>query len=177
MIEKPPAEWARESEFVSSARDVAETTVAVARTGAAAVRTGLHLARGVFCSAFAVFWAFVALTAGSSGSFPTFFGVGLMAAAMAWAAARAFAKARGGAGKVRRALSVEPTAPPRATADRAPAAAHAKNRGGWGAQAEFDADAIIARHLAARAQPSAGEARGPESMVQADKPRFGRKVA
>jgi hypothetical protein len=54
--------------------------------------------RGVICFFFAVIWGIPALFAGLFGSLPTFLGVGALAALMAWAGVRAFAKAREASG-------------------------------------------------------------------------------
>ena len=93
MVRKPPAGWQREE---SAPVRAVRTTAAVARGGARAAARGGHFAAGVFCFFLAALWGFAALAGGLiGGSLPTFIGVGAMAALMAWAGRRAFAKARG----------------------------------------------------------------------------------
>ena len=92
MIQKPSGDWQR---GVTPLANVVENATSMARGGARVARTGGHTLRGLLCWGFALLWGFAALAAGASGSLPTFVGVGLMAAGMAWAGNRAFAKARG----------------------------------------------------------------------------------
>jgi hypothetical protein len=96
MVRKPPADWQRgESAAIRTARTAAE----LAKGGAKAARTGGHVARGLFCYFFAILWGYAALAGGLfAGSIPTLIGVGAMAAFMAWAGKRAFAKAREASG-------------------------------------------------------------------------------
>ena len=55
--------------------------------------------RGLLCFFFAILWGFAALAGGLlAGNLPTLIGVGAMAAFMAWAGRRAFAKARATSG-------------------------------------------------------------------------------
>ena len=92
MIRKPPTEpWRAPGAAVRTV----QTAVDVAQGGAKAARAGGHVLRGLFCYAFAILWGIAALFGGLlGGSLPTFFGVGAMAAFMAWAGRRAFARAR-----------------------------------------------------------------------------------
>lgn len=92
MIRKPPTDWQRrESATIATARAAA----GLATGGVRAARRGGHVARGLFCFLFAILWGFAALAGGLfAGSLPTLIGVGAMAAFMAWAGKRAFAKAR-----------------------------------------------------------------------------------
>jgi hypothetical protein len=91
MIRKPPASApSRESPAVRTI----QTAAGAFNGGVKVVRTGGHVARGLFCFFFAALWGFAALAGGLfAGSLPTFIGVGAMAAFMAWAGRRAFAKA------------------------------------------------------------------------------------
>ena len=92
MIRKPPSERLHvEPAAIRSVRAAGE----VARGGAKVARAGGHAARGLFCFFFAAIWGMAALFGGLlAGDLPTFIGVGAMAAFMAWAGRRAFAKAR-----------------------------------------------------------------------------------
>jgi hypothetical protein len=96
MIRKPPADWERQE---SAAVKTVKAAVEAAHAGAGVARRGGHLARGLLCFFFAIIWGLGALFGGLlGGSAPTFFGVGAMAAFMAWAGVRAFAKARAASG-------------------------------------------------------------------------------
>jgi hypothetical protein len=91
MIRKPPADWQHgESAPVQTIRTVASA----ASHGTRVARRGVHFVRGLLCFFFAAIWGFAALAGGLvGGSLPTLIGVGAMAAFMAWAGRRAFAKA------------------------------------------------------------------------------------
>jgi hypothetical protein len=89
MIRKPDTDWGRESTFAASTRDIA-------RGGVTLVSRGGHAVRGLVCWAFAILWGLAALGGGLiGGSLPTLFGVGAMAASMAWLGNGAFKRARG----------------------------------------------------------------------------------
>ena len=92
MIRKPPADWQHgESAPVRTVR----TVVSAASRGTRVARRGGHFVRGLLCFFFAILWGFAALSGGLlAGNLPTLIGVGAMAAFMAWAGRRAFAKAR-----------------------------------------------------------------------------------
>jgi hypothetical protein len=96
MIRKPSADWQRgESAAVKAVRSAASA----GQRGASVARRGGHAVRGVVCFSFAIIWGFAALAGGLfAGSLPTLIGVGAMAAVMAWAGKRAFAKAREASG-------------------------------------------------------------------------------
>jgi hypothetical protein len=92
MIRKPPAHWQRDD---SAPVRTVRTVVSAASHGTRVVRRGGHFLRGLVCFFFAALWGFAALAGGLlAGSLPTLIGVGAMAAFMAWAGRRAFAKAR-----------------------------------------------------------------------------------
>jgi hypothetical protein len=91
MIRKPPAEWQRKP---GPTVKTFEAAVQLADRGASLARRGRQAACGVLCYFFAVVWGLAALGGLLGGSIPTFIGVGVMAALMAWGGARAFAKAR-----------------------------------------------------------------------------------
>jgi hypothetical protein len=92
MVRKPSTDWQYGDDTV--VRTV-QTATGFARGGVKVARSGAHFARGLFCAFFAILWGFAALAGGLfAGSLPTFVGVGAMAAFMAWAGRRAFAKAR-----------------------------------------------------------------------------------
>ena len=96
MIRKPPADSQRSD---SAAERTIRTAGNVASGGVKVARAGGHLARGLFCYFFAALWGFAALAGGLlAGDMATFIFVGAMAAGMAWAGRRAFAKARATAG-------------------------------------------------------------------------------
>jgi hypothetical protein len=92
MIRKPPSGWqGEESAALKSVRSAA----GAAHRGAHVARRGGHAARGLFCFFLAAIWGFAALAGGLiAGDIITFVCVGAMAALMAWAGRRAFAKAR-----------------------------------------------------------------------------------
>lgn len=91
MIRKPPASAPRRE---SPAVRTIQTAAGAFNGGVKVARAGGHVARGLFCFFFAALWGFAALAGGLvGGSFPTLIGVGAMAAFMAWAGRRAFAKA------------------------------------------------------------------------------------
>lgn len=92
MIQKPPGDWQRGATPLAS---TVENATSLARGGARVARAGAHTMRGLFCWGLALLWGFAALAAGAAGRLPTSVGVGLMAAGMAWAGNRAFAKAHG----------------------------------------------------------------------------------
>jgi hypothetical protein len=95
MIRKPPADWQpRESAAVKAVRSATRA----GQHGARAARRGGHVLRGLVCFFFAIMWGIPALLGGLFGSVPTFLGVGALAALMAWAGLRAFAKAREASG-------------------------------------------------------------------------------
>lgn len=88
MIRKPTVPLRRESATVANIR-------AAATGGVGLTRAGGYCLRGVVCWGFALLWGFAALAAGASlAGWPTFIGVGAMAAGMAWWGTRMFAKAR-----------------------------------------------------------------------------------
>jgi hypothetical protein len=90
MIRKPAADW---NQPEGAAARTARTAVDVASKGAHVARSGGHFLRGLFCFFLAGLWGIAALFGGLlGGSLPTFIGVGAMAAGMAWAGRRAFAK-------------------------------------------------------------------------------------
>jgi hypothetical protein len=92
MIRKPTADWGRVDE--SAAVRTVRTASAVAKGSATVARRGGHAVRGLICYAFAGLWGFAALMSGLGGSVPSLIGISAMAAFMAWAGRRAFAKAR-----------------------------------------------------------------------------------
>jgi hypothetical protein len=95
MIRKPPADWQpRESAAAKAVRSAARA----GQQGARVARRGSHVLRGLVCFFFAIMWGLPALVGGLFGSMTTFFGVGALAALMAWAGLRAFAKAREASG-------------------------------------------------------------------------------
>ena len=93
MIRKPPAAWQQQNE--GAAVRTVRTAAAVAKGGARVAQRGGHAVRGLFCYFFAILWGFAAVVGGLfAGDLATFIGVGAMAALMAWAGRRGFAKAR-----------------------------------------------------------------------------------
>ena len=90
MIVKPPAGSGRESAAARRLRDLQTA----ARHGSALAGAGRHYLAGLVCWSFALLGGFAALAAGAAGGLPTFVGVGVMAAAMAWNGRRLFAKGR-----------------------------------------------------------------------------------
>ncbi len=92
MIRKPAADLPRgESVALKSIRAATHA----AQSGVQVARAGGHALRGLFCFFFAALWGFAALAGGLlAGDMATFIFVGAMAALMAWAGRRAFAKAR-----------------------------------------------------------------------------------
>jgi hypothetical protein len=97
MIRKPSADWQQRSE--GTAIRTVRTAAAVAKGSARVARRSGHFVRGLLCFFFAILWGFAALAGGLlAGSLPTLIGVGAMAAFMAWAGRRAFAKARATSG-------------------------------------------------------------------------------
>ena len=92
MIRKPPADLRRGD---SAAVRTIRTAGNIANGGVKVARAGGHVARGLFCCFFAAIWGSAALLGGLfAGDMATFIFVGAMAAFMAWAGLRAFAKAR-----------------------------------------------------------------------------------
>jgi len=93
MIRKPSNDRpCREDTFVRTVQAAA----GLASGGVRVARGGAHVMIGLLCWFFALLWGWAALAGGLlAGSMPTFIGVGLMAAFMAWAGRRAFGKARG----------------------------------------------------------------------------------
>lgn len=88
MIRKPSGEWGRESAFVTHARGAAGSCATAAKVGTLYIRA-------LACWGLALLWGFAALAGGLlAGSVPTLLGVGAMAALMAWAGSKMFAKAR-----------------------------------------------------------------------------------
>lgn len=93
MIQKPRADWQYRD---SAVLRTVQTAAGFGKSGMEVARSGAHVARGLFCWFLAILWGYAALAGGLlGGSLPTFVGVGAMAAFMAWAGRRAFAKARG----------------------------------------------------------------------------------
>jgi hypothetical protein len=96
MIRKPPADWQRRE---SAAVKAVQTAVTATHRGARVARRGGHVASGLVCFFFAILWGLAAFLGGLlAGSVATFLGVGAIAAFMAWAGVRAFAKAREASG-------------------------------------------------------------------------------
>ena len=94
MIRKPATDWQREE---SPLVDHVRAAKALAREGARTARRGGSGILGLICYFFAIMWGFAALAGGLfMGSLANFIGIGAMAAFMAWAGNRAFARARRG---------------------------------------------------------------------------------
>lgn len=93
MVRKPGEDWRHRDDHAVKA---VQNATSLARGGVSVARGGAHVMIGLLCWFFALLWGWAALAGGLlAGSMPTFIGVGLMAAFMAWAGRRAFGKARG----------------------------------------------------------------------------------
>jgi hypothetical protein len=94
MIRKPTADWSRVEE--GAAVRTVRTASAVATGGVRVAQRGGQAFVGLLCFMFAALWGFAALASGLAMDFPSFIGIGAMAAGMVWLGRRAFAKARAG---------------------------------------------------------------------------------
>ena len=190
MVRKPTAEWQREGEGARKAQAAVSGGLKSLQTGARVVHGGALVVQGYISIAFGVLWIFAGVASLLSGSVATLIGAGLMGSFAIWLGQRRIGKGKALASA--HLSAAEKTAPDPGSADLARAvsqpgpeagvvrALHDRVAATYQAEAAapaFDADAIIARHLADRERLAAQTQAVPVPLVQPARPAFGRKVA
>ncbi|WP_295635927.1 hypothetical protein [Novosphingobium sp.] len=190
MIKKPTAEWQREGEGARKAQAAVSGGLKSLQTGARVVHGGALVVQGYIGIAFGVLWILAGVASLLSGSVATLIGAGLMGLFAIWLGQRRIAKGKALASA--HLPAAEKTAPDPGSADLARAVSQPGPEAGavralqdkaaatYQAEAAapaFDADAIIARHLAERERLAAQAQAVPVPLVQPARPAFGRKVA
>jgi Flp pilus assembly protein TadB len=182
VIKKPTAEWQREGEGARKAQAAVSDGMKSLGKSALVVQHGARTVQGYVGIAFGGFWILAGLAAGLGGSIPTLIGASFMGACAFWIGKR---RIRKGKSAVRETLGLPEfasrtiatiAAEPGSVAPISIAGADMRDP----LAGTFDADAIIARHLAEKARLEAQSQAAPVPLAQPGlpaRPAFGRKVA
>lgn len=186
MIRKPAADWARDDrgERARAAKAAIGVKFKSIETGYRVLQGRATSAQGYIRIAGGAVWLFFALVGLASGSIPTLVGASAIGGGLVMWGRFEIRRGRAHARKARGiAAVVQQTVAPAVMAARPLSAMQPATAGddvctlGHVAASTFDADAIIARHLADRERLAAQAQAVPVPLVQPARPAFGRKVA
>ncbi len=176
MITKPTAEWSREGEGARAAQAAVSGGLKSLASGARAMHGGAMVVQGTIGIGFGVLWIIAGVASLLGGSVATLIGAGLMGALAIWLGKRKIAK--GKALATAHLPSAEKAPQPAVAAGPVMAVSPPWQVAGNADTSAFDADAIIARHLAEKQRLVASAKVEPlPHPGQPMRPAFGRKVA